>query len=41
MIRSLDIAALRRTLPALLVAPPADMRLALTDWAREAGVELV
>ena len=41
MIRSLDIAALRRTLPALLAAPPADMRLALTDWAREAGVELV
>ena len=41
MIRSLDIAALRRTLPALLMAPPADMRLALTDWAREAGVELV
>ncbi len=41
MIRSLDIAALRRTLSALLAAPPADMRLALTDWAREASVELV
>ncbi len=41
MIRSLDVATLRATLPGLLATPPADMRLALTDWAREAGVELV
>jgi phosphotransferase system enzyme I (PtsP) len=41
MIRSLDVAALRATLPGLLAAPPADMRVALTEWARKAGVELV
>jgi phosphotransferase system enzyme I (PtsP) len=41
MIRSLDVGGLRATLPALLAAPPADMRLALTEWARKAGVELV
>ena len=40
MIRSLDVAALRAALPALLAAPPADMRLALTGWARDAGVDL-
>ncbi|MEP6784735.1 MAG: phosphoenolpyruvate--protein phosphotransferase [Sphingomonadales bacterium] len=40
MIRSLDVAKLRGALPALLATPPADMRVALTDWAREAGVEL-
>jgi phosphotransferase system enzyme I (PtsP) len=41
MIRSLDVAAIRAALPGLLAAPPADMRVALTHWAREAGVELV
>ncbi len=40
MIRSLDVTALRETLPAMLAAPPGDMRAALTDWARKSGVEL-
>ncbi len=40
MIRSLDVGKLRAALPALLATPPADMRVALDEWAREAGVEL-
>ncbi|MFZ4745262.1 MAG: phosphoenolpyruvate--protein phosphotransferase [Sphingomonas sp.] len=40
MIRSLDVAALRLALPAVLAAPPADMRGHLTGWAQAAGVEL-
>ena len=40
MIRSLDVERLRAALPVLLAAPPADMRLALTEWARDAAVEL-
>ncbi len=40
MIRSLDVTKLRVALPVLLAAPPADMRVALSEWAREAGVEL-
>ncbi len=40
MIRSLDVAALRAALPAVLAAPPADMRGHLTRWAQAAGVEL-
>ena len=41
MIRSLDVQAIRATLPGLLAAPPADMRKALSDWARDADVEIV
>jgi phosphotransferase system, enzyme I, PtsP len=40
MIRSLDVAALRAALPAVLAAPPADMRGHLTGWAQAEGVEL-
>lgn len=40
MIRSLDVAKLRAALPVLLAAPPADMRAALTQWARDEAVEL-
>ncbi len=40
MIRSLDIAALRSAVPALLAHPPVDMRGHLAAWANAAGVEL-
>ena len=40
MIRSLDVAALRAALPAVLAAPPADMRAHLMAWAQAAHVEL-
>jgi len=40
MIRSLDAAALRTDLPALLAKPPRDMRAALTGWAEAHAVEL-
>jgi phosphotransferase system enzyme I (PtsP) len=40
MIRSLDVAALRAALPAVLATPPADMRGHLTAWAQTAKVEL-
>ena len=40
MIRSLDVGVLRAALPAVLAAPPADMRGHLTRWAQAAGVEL-
>jgi phosphotransferase system, enzyme I, PtsP len=34
MVRSLDVAAVRTRMQQLLQKPPADMRRALTDWAR-------
>ncbi len=40
MVRSLDRAALKPALHALLDTPPADMRAALTAWAEDNGVEL-
>ncbi len=40
MIRSLDVAALRLALPALLATPPVAMRVALGDWARTSDVDL-
>ena len=40
MIRSLDVAALRNTLPGLLAAPPADMRSTLAAWAGDNAVDL-
>ena len=40
MVRSLDRAALKPALHALLDTPPADMRAALTAWAGDNGVEL-
>ncbi|VXC54048.1 phosphoenolpyruvate--protein phosphotransferase [Sphingomonas sp. AX6] len=40
MVRSLDRAALKPALHALLDTPPADMRAALTAWAQDNGVEL-
>jgi phosphotransferase system enzyme I (PtsP) len=38
MIRSLDRALLMPAVEALLAAPPADMRGALSRWAEENGV---
>ena len=40
MIRSLDVAAVRARLAQLLQKPPADMRRALSDWARRHRVVL-
>ena len=40
MIRSLDHAALVAALPAMLSAPPRDLRATLADWADRHGVEL-
>ncbi|MBX3594969.1 phosphoenolpyruvate--protein phosphotransferase [Sphingomonas sp.] len=40
MVRSLDRAALMAAMPALLAAPPRDMRGALAAWASANGVEL-
>lgn len=40
MVRSLDRAALKPALHALLDTPPANMRAALTAWAEDNGVEL-
>jgi len=40
MVRSLDRAAIAAYVETLLAAPPRDVRGALTDWAREQGVEL-
>ncbi|MFS0735795.1 phosphoenolpyruvate--protein phosphotransferase [Sphingomonas sp. 1P06PA] len=40
MIRSLDVAALRAEMPALLVAAPRDLRGALAAWADRSGVTI-
>ena len=40
MIRSLDAAAARRKVEALLAKPPANMRKALTDWAKRHSVAI-
>ena len=40
MIRSLDLSALREMMAGLLAKPPADIRLALTDWARAKKIEI-
>ena len=40
MIRSLDHGALVAALPAMLSAPPRDLRATLADWATSHGVEL-
>jgi phosphotransferase system enzyme I (PtsP) len=40
MIRSLELAPLRTAMDAMLDHPPADLRAALTDWARTHKVEL-
>ncbi|WP_404710660.1 phosphoenolpyruvate--protein phosphotransferase [Sphingomonas sp. MMS24-J13] len=41
MVRSLDLGALRRIMPGLLKSPPANMRLALQQWAAENDVRIV
>jgi phosphotransferase system enzyme I (PtsP) len=40
MIGKLDVAAVRAAMDAWLAAPPADMRLALSDWAASEGILL-
>jgi phosphotransferase system enzyme I (PtsP) len=40
MIRSLDAAAVRRKVEALLAKPPRDMRKTLTDWAKRHSIAL-
>ncbi len=40
MVRSLDAAAIREKMAALLIKPPRDLRRLLTDWARRSGVKL-
>jgi phosphotransferase system enzyme I (PtsP) len=40
MVRSLDAAAIRDRMDQLLARPPADLRKALTDWARRHGVAI-
>jgi len=40
MVRSLDASAAHDKLTALLAKPPANMRKALSDWAKRQGVEL-
>ncbi len=41
MVRSLDLAALRAEMPALLAHPPENMRRTLAAWAEQAGVEII
>jgi phosphotransferase system enzyme I (PtsP) len=40
MVRSLDAAAIRTRVTALLAKPPKDMRRALADWAKRHSVAL-
>ena len=40
MVRSLDLAALREMMPALLAHPPRDMRAALQEWAETNDVRI-
>ena len=40
MVRSLDAWAIQTKMTTLLAKPPRDMRRALTDWARRAGIRL-
>ncbi|WP_420141572.1 phosphoenolpyruvate--protein phosphotransferase [Sphingomonas sp.] len=40
MIRSLDLSALRATLPGMLATPPRDLRAALQQWAADHGVRI-
>ena len=40
MIRSVDAAAVRTKVEALLAKPPANMRKSLSDWAKRHGVAI-